>query len=177
VLVNSLISIGNLSSLKKLHEDGADLNAVDYLGRSALHVVCAIGGNVKIAEYLIASKSCDINMKNNLGWSPLFVAILNKFEKVSELLIKQHGAKLIASDQRIAKMLCEIGSEGDVLRLRLLSQAGANLELSDYDNRTVGHLAAAEGHINVLKFLCESTKYNFLLLDRWNNTAENDLKT
>jgi len=49
VLVNSLISIGNLSSLKKLHANGADLNAVDYLGRSALHVVCNQNGNVKIA--------------------------------------------------------------------------------------------------------------------------------
>jgi hypothetical protein len=72
-------------------------------------------------------------------------------------------------------MLCEIGSEGDNLRLNLLSKAGANLELSDYDNRTVGHLAATEGHMNVLQYLCD-TKYDFLLLDRWNNTVESDLK-
>ena len=64
VLVNSLITIGNLASLKKMHEDGADLSAVDYLGRSALHVV-ATNGNIQIAEYLIKTKTCNLNLINN----------------------------------------------------------------------------------------------------------------
>lgn len=100
VLVNSLISIGNLTSLKQLHSDGADLNAVDYLGRSALSVVAA-NGNIKIAEYLISTEACDLNLVNNNEVSPLFVSIQNSNEQVSLMLIKK-GAKLVAPDDEVA---------------------------------------------------------------------------
>lgn len=47
--------------------------------------------------------------------------------------------------------------------------------MADYDKRTTGHLAAAEGHIDYLEYLAQSTDYNFNLKDRWNNTAMMEL--
>jgi hypothetical protein len=41
-----------------------------------------------------------------------------------------------------------------------------NLDISDYDKRSVGHLAACEGHLNILEFLATETNFNFELKDR-----------
>jgi len=35
--------------------------------------------------------------------------------------------------------------------------------------RTVGHLAAAEGHTELLLYLINETNFNFDLKDRWGN--------
>lgn len=57
-----------------------------------------------------------------------------------------------------------------------------NLELSDYDLRTVGHLAAAEGHAEMVEFLLEKTNFNFELKDRWEHdpmegAKDNEIKS
>jgi hypothetical protein len=38
------------------------------------------------------------------------------------------------------------GYKGDTARVKLLYDCEADIEVSDYDFRTVGHLAGAEGH-------------------------------
>jgi len=58
----------------------------------------------------------------------------------------------------------------------LLHNGGCHLDTADYDDRTVGHLAACEGHMDILEFLIKETNYSFEMKDRWNNTAFNDLK-
>ena len=73
-------------------------------------------------------------------------------------------------------MLCYIGYHNDVTKLRFLVKGDVDIELADYDKRTVGHLAAAEGNIGVLKFLATRTEFNFNLKDRWNNSVLSDMK-
>ncbi len=51
--------------------------------------------------------------------------------------------------------------------MRLLKECEANIEEVDYDFRSVAHLAAAEGHTELLLFLINETKFNFSLKDRW----------
>ena len=53
ILVNSFASVGDLTSLKQMEREGANLNAVDYMGRSPLHVICSTNGNMKIAKFLL----------------------------------------------------------------------------------------------------------------------------
>jgi len=45
------------------------------------------------------------------------------------------------------------------------------LDTADYDIRTVGHLAACEGHMDILEFLSKETSYSFFTKDRMGNTA------
>ena len=45
VLLNSVASTGNLELLKKLHKEGCDLDAIDYLGRGTLHVIASTSGD------------------------------------------------------------------------------------------------------------------------------------
>lgn len=49
----------------------------------------------------------------------------------------------------------------------LLHRCEVNLEVSDYDLRNIGHLAASEGHLDLLEFLINHTNFDFDLADRW----------
>lgn len=45
-----------------------------------------------------------------------------------------------------------------------------DMEQRDYDSRTALHVAAAEGHAEVVRFLLEACKVNPVPKDRWGNT-------
>uniref|UniRef100_A0A8C9AR98 glutaminase n=1 Tax=Prolemur simus TaxID=1328070 RepID=A0A8C9AR98_PROSS len=49
-----------------------------------------------------------------------------------------------------------------------------NMEQKDYDSRTALHVAAAEGHTEVVKFLIEACKVNPFVKDRWGNIPLDD---
>ncbi|XP_066440881.1 glutaminase liver isoform, mitochondrial [Eleutherodactylus coqui] len=56
---------------------------------------------------------------------------------------------------------------GDVSALRRYALSAMNMEQKDYDSRTALHVAAAEGHVDVVKFLIEGCKVNPFVEDRW----------
>uniref|UniRef100_A0A673G047 glutaminase n=1 Tax=Sinocyclocheilus rhinocerous TaxID=307959 RepID=A0A673G047_9TELE len=59
---------------------------------------------------------------------------------------------------------------GDVSALRRFALSSVDMEQRDYDSRTALHVAAAEGHIEVVRFLLEACKVNPGPKDRWGNT-------
>lgn len=87
------------------------------------------------------------------------------------------GATAIASNNKWAKILCIAGFEGDLKKLKLLHKCEVNLEISDYDLRNIAHLAACEGHVNILEYLVTQTNFNLELKDRWGTTAFDEMKT
>uniref|UniRef100_A0A8I6GM40 glutaminase n=1 Tax=Rattus norvegicus TaxID=10116 RepID=A0A8I6GM40_RAT len=52
--------------------------------------------------------------------------------------------------------------------------SAVDMEQKDYDSRTALHVAAAEGHIDVVKFLIEACKVNPFVKDRWGNIPLDD---
>ena len=64
-------------------------------------------------------------------------------------------------------MLCQAGYDNDLQKIKLLNKCDINLQVSDYDKRSVGHLAASEGHHEILEFLAQKTKFDFQIQDRW----------
>uniref|UniRef100_A0A4X2MAY3 glutaminase n=1 Tax=Vombatus ursinus TaxID=29139 RepID=A0A4X2MAY3_VOMUR len=63
---------------------------------------------------------------------------------------------------------------GDVSALRRFALSAMDMEQKDYDSRTALHVAAAEGHLEVVKFLVEACKVNPFVKDRWGNIPLND---
>ena len=69
-----------------------------------------------------------------------------------------------------------MGFEGKIEQLKLLHMCEVNLEISDYDLRHVGHLAACEGHYEMLRYLAVETTFDFELKDRWGNCTFDEMK-
>uniref|UniRef100_A0A8C6ETM5 glutaminase n=1 Tax=Marmota marmota marmota TaxID=9994 RepID=A0A8C6ETM5_MARMA len=63
---------------------------------------------------------------------------------------------------------------GDVSALRRFALSAMDMEQKDYDSRTALHVAAAEGHTEVVKFLIEACKVNPFVKDRWGNIPLDD---
>ncbi|XP_029378058.1 glutaminase liver isoform, mitochondrial isoform X2 [Echeneis naucrates] len=61
--------------------------------------------------------------------------------------------------------------KGDVQSLRRYFLSGVDVNVVDYDGRTALHVAAAEGHTEVIRFLLENTRANPALKDRWGSSA------
>ena len=108
------------------------------------------------------------------GSSALYEAVRNGHEDTMKLLL-EHNATLCMSESRAASVLCQAVSDGDIILLRRLLDAGIDINATDYDKRTSAHIAAAEGNVMAIKTLA---KYgaDFNLEDRWNNTIYDEAK-
>ncbi|KAK0394676.1 hypothetical protein QR680_000868 [Steinernema hermaphroditum] len=65
---------------------------------------------------------------------------------------------------------------GDLDMVRRLYLQGANMNMADYDGRTALHLAAAEGHPKLVRFLMQVCKADHSAQDRWNHTPLDDAR-
>jgi glutaminase len=63
---------------------------------------------------------------------------------------------------------------GDVTAMRRYALLGMDMSLADYDGRTALHLASAEGHENIVRFLLEKCKVTPFARDRWGFTPFDD---
>ena len=121
------------------------------MGRSALHVICNKKGNLDVAEFLI-SQDINVNLLDSKERSPLYLAIESGNFEIANLL-SEVGGEVECSADRLAKMLCQFGSDDDVDRIALLHKCKADLQIGDYDSRTVGHLAAADNNTKTIEYL------------------------
>ena len=178
VFMNSIAQSGNVKLFKKMHKEGADLDAIDQNGLAVLHILSNMDEtkeHVEIMEYIV---HCQVNLDllDNKARSALYLAIEQKNHKMANILVKA-GASIVADEGRIAQLLCTTGYRNDHQKLKYLVQCEVDLEISDYDKRTIGHLAAAEGHIEMLEYLIENTRFNFHLKDRFGTKVIDEIRS
>lgn len=165
---------GNLEKMKKLLDQGIDINLKTHTGKSPIHIAVS-QNDMKMVEYLLSLEEIDLHSIDNEGNSPLFYACYNGNEDIAEKLISKH-ALFETNQNRLAFTLCQKALVNDLVSLKLFDHAGANLESSDYDKRTCGHIAAAENHEPILQYLSKETKFDFDLKDRWGLSVIDEIK-
>src|SRR5690606_4463750 len=171
VLICSLASEGALGALKSMNL-GKLVNISDYDKRTPLHLA-ASSGHLHVVEYLV-SQGADISAKDRFGNTPLSDSLKNKHDHVSKFL-KSKNAKLDAKPLRMAVLLCNRAATGNLEDLkRYIEYGGVDVNIADYDKRTPLHLAASEGHLNIVKYLVCEKKANVNVRDRWNRTPLDD---
>lgn len=168
LLVNAVSSTGNLALMIKMAEEGADFGLVDYRGRGPIHVA-AISGEVDIVKFLI-DQGVNLDHVDQSGLSPLYLACYHRNYEIADLLIKR-GATVQVPVTTLARQLCQAGFDGDLEYVELLIRCEVDLNLSDYDRRTLGHLAACEGRKDMLLLLAEKTNFDFNFKDRFGRTT------
>lgn len=88
------------------------------MGRSALHVACNIKFGGDMVKYL-SEQAINLDQLDMQGRSGLYIAINSGRSDIVDILVNK-GATAIASDSQWAKILCIIGFEGDLDKLKLL---------------------------------------------------------
>lgn len=118
----------NPAAVTVILERGADPNAVDDQGRTALHLAVLSGGETEEAK----AARIDIGRK-----------------------LCEHGASAAAADREGLLPLHAAALKGRYEMLTLLLPKGAPADASDNTGRTALHYAALGGHVAVIEFLIE----------------------
>lgn len=82
---------GNLNAARCIVHLGADVNIIDNVGQTILHVA-ALTGNAQAVEYILERNLIDVNREALFGITPLTAARRSNRIDVIDILIK-HGAK------------------------------------------------------------------------------------
>jgi len=130
---------GLKEKVELLISKGADVNAKDYYGKTALHF--AVTKSKELVEYLI-SKGADVNAEDCNDGTPLHSAAIWFGKKdVFELLIFK-GADVNAKDHHGKTALHYTVSHGAKELVELLISEGADVNAEDNNDRTPLHYAA-----------------------------------
>ena len=127
-------AVGDLEGLHRCIEnidDGVPVNAndVDYGGRTALHVAASKGW-VEVIGALIETYSCQVNVRDHTGGTPLSAAVKQRHVDAAGV-IRKAGGKLGWDTSTTASELCEAAKNGDQGRLTMLLNCGANCNAKD----------------------------------------------
>lgn len=166
------VSLGNFEMLAKVLSDRPTLIAFrDYDSRSPLHIA-ASEGLVDICEFLI-KKGARVNRSDRWGNFPLDDAFRQGHETVVDLL-RKYGGKFGSTSQVVN--LITAASQGNVEEVKALLEFGSiDINLGDYDKRTPLHLACNEGHVEVVKLLCDAGA-DVNVEDRWGERPVDDAR-
>jgi len=83
---------GNITAMRNLLENGADVNFQDYSGQTALHIAAASESDSNVAKLLIEFGSM-VNVADKMSRTPLDVALASGNVQVEEVL-RENGAKI-----------------------------------------------------------------------------------
>lgn len=139
--------------IKRLFKNGADVNAEQVDGMTALHWA-AYHDNAALVGRLL-KKGANASVKNRYGITPLHLACLNGNAQLIGALI-EHGADPDDSINGGETALMTASRTGKLEAVKVLLRAGAKVDADERNNQTAVMWAAAEGHTPVVRALVEA---------------------
>ncbi|XP_038312542.1 ankyrin repeat domain-containing protein 26-like isoform X6 [Canis lupus familiaris] len=128
----------------------ANINAVDYTNRTALHLACAIGREDMVK--LLVDRHCQLNLCDGEDRTALVKAIQCQEEACVTLLL-EHGADPKVKDNKGNTALHYAAHEGIVSIAEKLLLQNANIEAKNTDGLTPVLVALNENKEQMVKFL------------------------
>ncbi|KAM9369950.1 NF-kappa-B inhibitor delta [Phaethornis superciliosus] len=126
-----------------LIQTGADVNAVDNKGQSALHLAATYGYAQVLQVILSLGFPLDLEMKDFEGHTPLHCAVL-----AHNALFREQGCQMLENLQQQREELESC--------IHLLVQTGASIYSRDVkSNKTVLHYTVQDGNISLLRYFLE----------------------
>jgi Notch-like protein len=136
---------------KRLLEAGANPNTEDLKGRTPLHAAIAADAR-GVFEILLRHRATNLNAQDELGFTPLILAVKNSVEDMIEELIRAE-ANLDIQDAKGKTALHWAASVNNVSAINHLLNAGANKDAQDNLEQTPLFLAARDGAAQAVKLL------------------------
>ncbi|KAL3985799.1 L-asparaginase [Acanthocheilonema viteae] len=143
---------GDIELLNALHENGANLSAVDYSGRNVLHIA-ASAGHVDVVKYLL-TQGVNFQLRDQWGENALAAAVRTK-NKICIETLRSAGATLSVNSSRLGVELCLCASRGDMETLNSWLAAGADINQQDYSGKTALHIAVESRNEQLLHYLLD----------------------
>ncbi|ETP39112.1 hypothetical protein, variant 1 [Phytophthora nicotianae P10297] len=168
---------GNTEKVKRSWLSGMEVNATDELGRTSLHVAVE-NGQLGVIELLL-SAGVNTNVVDSQGRSPISIALEKQQFAIAEMLRAHQKKKLVnrhiksSEDEHNIALAFRATKRGDMDKLKQLVPELVRPDMEDYDLRTLLHVASAEGHLQIAKYLVDCGA-NVNLLDRWGSSPLSD---
>jgi ankyrin repeat protein len=144
--------IGNLKCVNTLLRAGAEVNTVDGYLRSPLHHA-VLGKNLEVERALVEA-GADANLRDKEGYTPISFA---SDSSTFRALLKSQPRGSPPVDVNVSavggKRTVLMAMIGDIDAVRLLLDAGANVDARDSESRTALMLAAAAGQGAIVQTL------------------------
>jgi len=174
-----------------LTQERAGVDAMDYDQRTALHI--AVCENNLAAVKVLTANNASAVIKDRWGKTAIddatshgrsaMLPFLNGEAKVTQddvkdLISRGRNNAGRTGDAQVAvavmdtatKELCAAASSGSVQQVKTLIKRGTSCAVGDYDNRTPLHLAAAGGHLGVVKLIAKQPGCSINVVDRMGAT-------
>ncbi len=146
-------SLGSAEQIVSLLQRGADPNARDSRGWTALHYAARSGEPSAIR--LLLSEGSNINARSREQETPLLIAVREADSRVVALLL-QGGADVSYADLQLKRPVHWAGLNSDLSVLQLLLRSGADPNAQGPNAQTPMHFAAELGSVAHLETLLDA---------------------
>lgn len=136
---------GQMTVVKDLIDKGADVNARDEAGRTALLWVAPARDNPEMAKFLI-TKGADVNAKDNAGETALMIAASQSNPGIVTALLEA-GAEVDAQNKTGGTALMAAAFRANLEEIKILLNNNADRKVKDKKGRTAFDVAT-EGSKN-----------------------------
>ncbi|MBO5997135.1 MAG: ankyrin repeat domain-containing protein [Alphaproteobacteria bacterium] len=164
---------GNTEEVLFLIENGADINAQDEYGDTALH--CAVASGRSEPVELLIKHCAKLDIQNNRGFTPLMTACNCGGHILPVEILIAHGVDLDLQNKKgdTALMLCAHSYAGaanfQVEIAEKLIAAGADLNKRNNQGKTALMIAQEEDNLKMVKLLKEAASKDIKTLAKYNS--------
>ncbi|KRZ14572.1 KN motif and ankyrin repeat domain-containing protein 2 [Trichinella pseudospiralis] len=150
------------------------VNICDQNENTALHYAVSYG-NFEVVSLLLDSEVCDLNKANKAGYTAVMLAALTPLKSDRDRMVLQRlfhmGNVNVKATQHGQTALMLAVSQNKLESVKLLLEAGANVNLQDEDGSTALMCAAEHGHKDIVRLLLDVPEIDASMVDQDGSTA------
>ena len=187
---DTILDSGEWRDPERLHalqaDEGTDLLALRNGRNQTLLHLAAAEGREDILHLVLDGMDMHgdhgktlLALRDSEGQSALTLSLSNQHAQAARILL-EHGAliePIVASVPAETEDVFELAAGGDVVGLKARLAASNGLaHQTNYDDRTVLHIAASRGHIDCVRYLVRDAHADPNAIDRWQRKPIEDAK-